>query len=64
MKTQSENKVKKVSQGHYTYKGLHIVLSYGGEFWNIWYDEDCTKEYGIGIATKRKCVEGIDKYYK
>jgi hypothetical protein len=66
MKTKSKDKVKKISQGHYTYKGLHIVLCYGERenYWNIWKNEGLTQEWEVGINTKWQCIEGIDKYYK
>lgn len=65
MKTQY-NKVKKVSKGHYTYKGLHIVICYGetGNYWNIWMNSDLTKEWEIGVHTKWQCIEAIDNYYQ
>lgn len=65
MKTQSKNKVKKISQGHYIYKGLQIVLAYGDSqnYWNIFMDEDLSIEWQIGVHTKWQCIEAIDTYY-
>ena len=62
METNSKNKVKKVSQGHYTYKGLQIILCYGEteNYWNIWWDENFSHEWAVGVPTKKQCINLIN----
>jgi hypothetical protein len=58
---------KKLSKGHYLHisSGLHIVYCMGERtgYWNIWEDENLTKEWSIGINTKWQAIERIENQY-
>jgi hypothetical protein len=57
---------KKIRVGHYLHfrTGLHITFHMGDScgYWNIYEDEDFTKEWSVGINTKWQCIERIEKY--
>jgi hypothetical protein len=66
MEKQNISATKKISKGHYIHiaTGLHIVFCMGeiSGYWNIWEDEQCTKEWYCSIPTKWQAIEKIEKY--
>ena len=58
---------KKISTGHYLHieSGLHIVYCMGERtgYWNIWEDEELTREWSTGLGSKWQCIERIEQQY-
>tara|TARA_R110000822_G_scaffold18590_1_gene61297 strand:+ start:4699 stop:8583 length:3885 start_codon:yes stop_codon:yes gene_type:complete len=55
---------KRVGDGHYLYKGKHIMRWVGSQYtlWNIWNDEHGMDEYALSLNSKKEAMEYIDKY--
>ena len=54
---------KRVGDGHYLYKGKHIMRWVGSQYtmWNIWNDEYGMDEYQLSLNSKKEAMEFIDK---
>ena len=57
------NSSKRVGDGHYLYKGKHIMRWVGSQdtMWHIWNDEYGMDEYQLSLNSKKEAMEFIDK---